>query len=54
MGHSYKSFLVLLYLQAKLKISVFLVKGMKILGGVGTHIFFNRIFFWKKILLYAF
>ena len=30
------------------KISVFRVTGLKILGRVGTHIFFNYFFFWKK------
>ena len=30
------------------KISVFWVTGLKILGRVGTHIFFNHFLFWKK------
>ena len=25
--------------------------GLKILGRVGTHIFFNYFFFWKNIIL---
>ena len=35
-------------------ISVFCVKGLKILDGVGTHVVFFINFFWKKILFYAF
>ena len=31
------------------KISMFRVTGLKILGRVGTHIFFYYLFFWKKI-----
>ena len=31
------------------KISKFRVMGLKILGRVGTHFFFNYFFFWKKI-----
>ena len=34
--------------KAKSKKSVFCVMGLKILGGVGTHIFFLISFFWKK------
>ena len=30
------------------KISVFQVRGLKILGRVGTHVFFNFIFFSRK------
>ena len=30
------------------KISMFRVTGLKILGRVGTHIFFDSLFFWKK------
>ena len=34
-----------------IKISVFWVKGLKILGLVGTHIFFNYSFSGKSIIL---
>ena len=37
--------------QAKLnikKISAFRVTGLKILGRVGTHIFLNYLYIWKK------
>ena len=30
------------------KISVFRVTGLKIFGRVGTHLFLNKFFFWKK------
>ena len=33
------------------KISVFRVTGLKILGRVGTHIFFNYFFSGKNIIL---
>ena len=33
------------------KISLFPVTGVNILGGVGTHIFFNYFFFWTNIVL---
>ena len=36
------------------KICVFRVKGLKILGRVGTHIFLNYFFFLEKIKYYAF
>ena len=36
------------------KISVFWVTGLKILGRVGTHIFFYFFFSGKKIQFYAF
>ena len=34
--------------KAKEKISGFRLTGLKMLGRVGTHIFFNYFFFWKK------
>ena len=33
------------------KISVFRVTGLKILGRIVTHIFFNHFFFWKKYII---
>ena len=36
------------------KISVFLVTGLKILGRVGTHIFFNYHFFSGNTIIYFF
>ena len=39
----------ILTLMPNKKICVFWVTGLKILGMVGTQIFFNSFFFWKKI-----
>ena len=43
-----ENFLVSLLAKAKYKISVFPVMGLKILGRVGTHIFFSLLFFFEK------
>ena len=36
---------------SRIKKGVFRVTGLKILGGVGTHIFFNYLFSGKKIMI---